>query len=1183
MKKVRTKLRRRYYSPLAKILSIMKNILLLIILSGVQLVAAEDTYGQKARLSLELSDAPVVSVLDEIENQSEFFFLYNSKLVDVQRRVTINIKKEKISKVLAALFAGTDVNYLVMGRQIILSPREELNVRVNSPVPTRQVAAELNPDQIISGQVTSEEGETLIGVNILVKGTSSGTVTDFNGTYRLEVPDDATTLTFSYTGYEPQEVEIAGRSVVDVVLKTSTAMLDEVVVVGYGTQEKEHLTSSVATVDEEDIQNRPVRSLAEMLTASVPNLNISNNGSAPDDNPSLNIRGFTGFSFSGGAQSASPLVLVDGVAQDIRYVNPADVENISVLKDASAAAIYGNRGANGVILITTKSGSKGKKLSINFSADYQVSNPLGIPDQYDSYQRALIAQEFLTNSNGALMSETQLELIRQYVDGEIDYKNEIGADGKYIKVSGYHANEDIGAAAFRNDVANQRYNLNVGGGTEKSSYYFSFGRDKRDGIYNSDVDYAVRNTASVRATTDITDWLTVGVNSRFTLEETVRPQIWNTGGNGVDGQTDASIFENIFDANHFPITEDNGSYNEFSLIPSIKGLAGTYDNDVNEVLNKVNIEIRPMKGLKLTGDYALRFNNRLAKRTQFAFFGFDADGTPVDSRRNPTQDAVTKSTQNTTYSVMNLSASYTRQFGDHEFLALAGYNEEQQRYEELLGFRSDFYTTTIPSLSGAFGDNIIIDDAIRTWANAGAFFRLNYNYRGKYLLEMNSRYDATSRFAPEDRWAFFPAFSAGYNIHRENWWPFEGVIDRFKITANWGEQGDPARSGLYPYISTLGTGAQTGVLIGGTRPPFASQPSLISQNLTWVRVRSMGFGGEVALLKDRLQAEYQWYQRTSFDQVGPAAKLPEVLGIAPPTTNNSISETRGWEFMLRWRDRMGNLGGAPVNYSVRFGMSDYIGYIVDYEDPNEAGLRGVWTPGQMFGEVYGVDVIGIAQNTEDVLTSPHWVKHSRANADWFIPGDLLYADTNGDGVIDMGNGGLWYAPGDRRLLGYNYPRYRYNISLQANWKGISLSALFDGVGKQTVFSSRRTLMGAFRWVDPYLVEELGYWRTDNTDAFLPRHYWTINNQVPHAAMVNSRYAFNLAHLRIKNINVSYQLPTGLVSRVGLSNAAINFSVENVGFVYRKQWNKSVDPLQIENGGNTYPPSRTFSFGIRVGI
>ncbi|WP_162633322.1 SusC/RagA family TonB-linked outer membrane protein [Echinicola strongylocentroti] len=1039
----------------------------------------------------------------------------------------------------------------------------------------------------VQGQVVDQNGDPLPLTNILEKGTTNGTQADFDGNFSLSVTDENAVLVFSFIGYTSQEVNVNGQTSLSVQLEESERGLDEVVVVGYGEQKKEHLTSSVATVDEEDLENRPVRSVAEMLTASVPNLNIGVSGNAPDDNPSLNIRGFTGFNFTGnansGPQAAEPLVLVDGVAQDIRYVNPYDVANISVLKDASAAAIYGNRGANGVILITTKSGKKGERLSVNFSADFQLSKPTGIPDQYDSYQRALISQEFLTNSNGVLMSDTQLELIRQYVEGEIDYKNEIGPNGKYIKVSGYHANEDIGAAAFRDNILNQRYNLSVGGGTEKSSFYFSFGNDKRDGIYNSEVDYVIRNTASIKASTDITDWLTIGVNSRYTKEKTVRPQIWNTGGDGVNNQNDGSIFENIFDANHFPIKEDNGSYNEFSLIPSIKGLAGTYDNDINEVFNKANVEIRPLEGLKITADYGLRFNQRSADRTQFAFMGLDADGTPVDSRRNPDQDAVTKSTQNTTYSVMNLSASYTRKFGDHEFLLLAGYNEEEQRYEELYGFRSDFYTTSVPSLSGAFGDNIVVDDEIRTWANVGVFSRLNYNYKGKYLLEMNSRYDASSRFAPEDRWAFFPAVSAGYNIHEEKFWPLQGIVDRLKITGNWGEQGDPARSGLYPYISTIGTNSQIGTLIGGTRPPSASQPSLIPQNLTWVRVRNIGFGGEIAFFGNRLQAEYQWYQRTSYDQVGPATTLPEVLGIEPPRTNNTVSETRGWEVMVRWNDDLFNVGGSPLQYSVRLGLSDYIGYVVDYENPNEAGQRGVWTTGQRFGEVYGVDVIGIAQNTEDVLTNPHWVKHPRANSEWFIPGDILYADTNGDGVIDEGNGGFWYAQGDRRLLGYNYPRYRYNISLQASWKGFSLSALFDGVGKQTVHSTSRSLVGAFRWVDPYLYDDQGYWRTDNTDAFLPRYYWTINNQVPHVAMPNSRYAFNLAHLRIRNINLSYQLPMSLAGKVGLNNVTFNASVENVGFVYRKQWNKNVDPLQIENNGQMYPPLRTFSFGVRVGI
>ncbi|MEQ9287661.1 MAG: SusC/RagA family TonB-linked outer membrane protein [Cyclobacteriaceae bacterium] len=1129
---------------------------------------------KEVRVDVTFSNDRLKKAFNKIEKSSGFKFVFDEN--DLRSQVLLNKKYKN-----ALLY------------DVLLDVSQSANLKFkqvndNIEVKTLYRYAETGEgegfiDVSISGKITDENGEGLPGASVILKGTTTGATSDLDGNYSLTVPEGAI-LTISFVGYKSIERVVGTENVIDIQMQPDFEQLEEVVIVGYGEIKKEHLTSSVATVDGNDLQNRPVRSVAEMLTASVPNLNININGSAPDDQPSLNIRGFTGFNGVGnGSQSAEPLVLVDGVAQDIRYVNPYDVADISVLKDASAAAIYGNRGANGVILITTKSGSKGGDLSINFSADFQFSQPLGIPDQYDSYQRALISQEFLTNSNGSLMSDTQLELIRQYVEGEIDYKNEIGANGKYIKVSGYHANEDLGAAAFKNNILNQRYNLSVGGGTDKTSYYFSYGRDKREGIYNSDVDWAVRNTASVRASTEINKWLTVGVNTRYTKEQTLRPQIWNGGGTGIGGQSDGTIFENIFDTNHFPITEDNGSWNEFSLIPSIKGAAGTYDIVTNEVFNKVDVAVTPMEGLTLKADYAMRFNHQFGDRTEFAFFGFDADGTPVDSRRNPTQDAVYKSSSNTTYTVMNLSASYTRQFGDHNFLALVGYNEEENRYENLFGRRSDFYSTSIPSLNAAFGDNILLGDDISTWANAGAFMRLNYNYKGKYLLEMNSRYDASSRFAPEDRWAFFPAVSAGYNIHMENFWPENLPVNKLKLTANWGEQGDPARSGLYPYISTLGTSAQTGVVIDGSRPPFASQPALIPESLTWVRVRNIGFGGEIGFLENRLQAEYQWYQRTSYDQVGPAAKLPEVLGIAPPRTNNSVSETRGWELIMRWKDQIGSLGGSPVRYSVRFGMSDYIGYVVEYEDPNEAGLRNTWTVGQRFGEVYGLDVTGIAQNTEDVLNNPHWVKHNRANRDWFIPGDLLYADANGDGVIDQGNGGLWNAQGDRRLLGYDYPRYRYNIALQADWKGLSLSALFDGVGQQTVYSFRRPLVGAFRWVDPYLIEEHGYWRTDNTDAFLPRHYWTINNQVPHAAFPNSRYAFNLAHLRIKNINLSYQLPAVMVEKVGLRNVAVNFSVENAGFVFRKQWNKSVDPLQIEDDARTYPPQRTFSLGVRVGI
>lgn len=1134
---------------------------------------------KEVRVDVTFSNDGLKKAFNKIEKSSGFKFVFDEK--DLRGKVQLNKKYKN-----ALLY------------DVLLDVSQSANLKfkqVNDNIEVKTLyryadtgEGEGFVDVSIKGKITDEKGEGLPGASVILKGTTTGVTSDLDGNYTLTVPEGAI-LTISFVGYKTIERVVGIENVIDIQMEPDFEQLEEVVIVGYGEQKKEHLTSSVATVDGNDLQNRPVRSVAEMLTASVPNLNVNITGGAPDDQPNLNIRGFTGFNFNGnastGGQTAAPLVLVDGVAQDIRYVNPYDVANISVLKDASAAAIYGNRGANGVILITTKSGKKGDKLSINFSADFQNSSPIGIPDQYDSYQRILKTNELLTNSNRPVVNPTQVELIRQYVEGEIDYKNEIASNGKYQKVTGYHANEDFGKAAFRENIFNQRYNLGIGGGSENTSYYFSFGHDKREGIYNSEVDYSVRNTSSLRVSTDVTKWLTVGVNTRYAKENNLRPQIWNSNGNlsNTGGQSDSQIFENIFDANHFPITEDNGTWNEFSLIPSIKGEAGTYDTDINEIFNKANLEVRPLEGLTLTADYAIRFNQRYVHRTQFAFGGLDADGTFVDSRRNPTQDGTTKSSQNTTYQVMNLGVNYTRQFGDHEFLVLVGYNEEQQRLESVFASRTNFYTTAVPSITGAFGDNILVGDNVDTWANAGIFSRFNYNYKGKYLLEMNSRYDASSRFAPEDRWAFFPAVSAGYNIHMENFWPESLPINKLKLTGNWGEQGDPFRAGLYPYISTIGTTSQVNTVISGSRPPAANQPSLIPQSLTWVRVRNIGFGGEIGLFENRLQAEYQWYQRTSYDQVGPAVTLPEVLGIEPPRTNNTVSETRGWELTVKWKDQIDNIGGSPLTYSARFGMSDYIGYVVEYEDPNEAGLRNVWTEGQRLGEVYGQDVIGIAQNTEDVLNNPHWVKHGRANGTWFIPGDVLFQDANGDGEINNGNGGLWYSQGDQRLLGYNYARHRYNIALQVDWKGFSLSALFDGVGSQTVYSNRRPLVGAFRWIDPYLYEEHGYWSTENTDAFLPRVYWTINNQVPHASRSNSRYNFNLAHLRIKNINLSYQFPMAMVEKIGLSNLSANFSVENVGFVYRKQWNKSVDPLQISNGGTMYPPVRTFSVGLRVGI
>lgn len=492
----------------------------------------------------------------------------------------------------------------------------------------------------------------------------------------------------------------------------------------------------------------------------------------------------------------------------------------------------------------------------------------------------------------------------------------------------------------------------------------------------------------------------------------------------------------------------------------------------------------------------------------------------------------------------------------------------------MTGTTSGLYTQEIPSFNVSWGDNMKLTDAKNHWSTMGAFFRLSYNYDSRYLLDFNGRYDAASKYPPETRWAFFPSVSAGWNIAREAFWPIE-EISTLKLTGSFGKLGDQSANGNYLYIPTMSTGTLSGIVLDGEAPRYVSMPGIVADDITWAKPQTWGFGAEVAALNNRLRGEYYWYQRTVYDQLGPASTLPEVLGVNPPQTNNAISETRGWELSLSWRDQACVIAGAPLNYNLRFILSDYVGYVVSYPD-NVTGERGSWTPGQRFGEVYGYRSAGIATNRDALIHSV------LPGTDWYYTGDLLFQDLNGDGQINQGTGSTWYSMGDLVRLGYNYPRMKYAISLGLDWKNFSFSMFLDGVGKEVRYINNYMIFGATgdhggrKMLQQHV--DLGYWSEYQTDAFFPRAY----TQGKNFSNANDQYMIDLAHLRVKNISLGYTLPSEVVSKLRLNRLSFNFSIENLGFIYNKSW-LDLDPQVIRQSGNGYPIQRTYSLGVKIGI
>lgn len=1133
----------------------LERIIVLTLFSCVFMFLAVDVNAQNTNISIQVENTSIQRIISEIEKQTDYLFVYNKKEVNVNQKISFRVTNASLQEVLAKLFEHSQIDYKVMGKNITLTPKRASD------------STNLNQQRKrITGQVVDQNGDPITGANVLEVGTShNGTITDIDGNFKLDVnPKGRIQITF--IGFVTQEKQIGNKSFLKVVLQENTQLLNEVVVVAYGTQKKVNLTAAVESVDRKVLDNRPVRTVAEMLEGAVPNLNISTTSGAPDASSSLNIRGFTGMNERG-----TPLVLVDGVEQKLDYVNPNDIESISVLKDAAASAIYGSRAPYGVVLITTKSGEKDKKTAIQYSGTFQISQPSMLPKSASSVDFAKIHNNSFRNSlSEGPYAESVIQKMQDYIDGKLDTYNEITPKGWWGEHFDSYANTDYYDYAFRDISHSTTHDVSISGGSSKSSYYAGLGYNYKQGIYNSDIDKSKRYSAVLKVQTDVNEWLSFHMNTRYARQETLRPNYRGATGTA---SSDINFMSAIAYYPNIPVKNPDGSWHRLSAMTMLTGEQGRMDKTVDDLWLSGGVKVTPIKDLSIKGDFSWNMQSALDDRTSLVAYVQEPNGDKVRSARSATVDKLWKKTDRSNYFTMDLTASYHKVFGKHDVNLLAGLQTEYKQNHNITGTTTGLYTQELPSFNMSWGDNMKLTDEKNHWSTMGTFFRLSYNYDSRYLFDVNGRYDAASKYPSESRWAFFPSVSAGWNIAREAFWPIKG-ISTFKITGSFGKLGDQG-SGNYLYIPTMSTGTVGGMVLGGEAPKYVSMPNIVADDITWSKPQTLGFGLEVAALKNRLRGEYYWYQRTVYDQLGPANTLPKVLGTNPPQTNNAISETRGWELSLSWRDKACTIGNAPLNYNVRFVLSDYIGYVVEYSD-NVTGSRSLWTPGQKFGELYGYRSAGIATN-KDKLTSS-----VLPGTGWYYNGDLLYQDLNGDGLINTGTGTTWYSMGDLKKLGYNYPRMKYAINLGLEYKNLTLSLFLDGVGKEVRYINNFQIFGATNDHSSRMMQqqhvELGYWSEYSTDAFFPRCYTNAKN----FANANDQYMIDLSHLRIKNLNIGYQFPTHLISKIKLTQLAINLSIENLGFIYNNSW-LDLDPQMIRQSGTGYPIQRTYSLGVKIGL
>lgn len=1114
-------------------------------------------------ITLVMNKAPLRKVFKEIRKQSGHLFLYDDKLINAGQKADVWLNNVPLKQALEQIFENTDLEFEIVEKNIVLR-RQPLPVLRYFPAADTSVVPE------VTGKVTDEKGEPLIGTTVIVKGSKQGGVADVNGVFRLRNVQKDAVLEFRFTGYANREVRLDGRSALSITMDIDNSKLEEVVVVGYGAQKKANLTGAVDQVSGKDMEDRPVTRISQALQGMVGNLNITSTsaGGAPNATQNINIRGYTGMGTTG-----APLIVVDGVpGGDINAINPSDIESISIIKDAASAAIYGSSAPYGALLITTKQGRKGAAPRISYNNNLSWATPINLPQMLNSLEFAELYNEAFTNANRAkAFDDATIQRIKDYQNGTLkDETIKSPTANNWQSWGGGNANNDWFKIYFKDAAFSQQHNVGVTGGGNKSTYYIGLGYNDRAGMYNFGDDKFKRYNVRANMSSELTDWMAINLRSSFTREAFNSP---NTYGNRTGGNYMHQIGRKWPTV---PLMNPDGQYSETS--------------DVLLHLNGGRLN-RVKDGTFLTGEFVFNLAKGWTLTTNYTFDGFRQgetnhtktvvqflpDGT-TSNIGGTFPNGFSRSDINNEHHVLNAYSSYERGIGKHNFKVLGGYIRELTSYTTFGASNSQLYSDNIPALSLAYGVSPSISDFVRKLAVEGFFGRANYSYDDKYLLEVNGRYDGASRFLKGFRWKFYPGVSAGWNLHKENFWqPLAKTVNSFKIRGSYGQLGDQAfiddaigAPNYYPFYPSLGTTRPTSTnwLFGGAQQAMVSQPGLVNNDLTWVTTTSLNLGIDAAFLENRLTATFDWYIRKANNFAGPSQILPQVLGTGVPSANNTDIETRGWELMLNWADNIGN-----VNYRVRGVLSDYRGKVLRY--PNPTNLITSWYAGETMGNIWGYTTMGYFQTDDEESKSADQSKISAAN---WTAGDIRYADLNNDGVIDWGNNTLGNT-GDRRVIGNTTPRYAYSLIGEANWKGFDFYVFMQGVGKRDAWVGSNYFWGinGDEWQSSPFTVHRDRWSATNPDGYFPKFYMSGENGKN--TQQQTKYLQNASYLRIKNVQLGYTLPGNLIRRINAQKVRMYVSLENLATFTSLV--KTMDPELSIGDAKIYPLQRTYSLGLNV--
>ncbi len=1137
-------------AEISKIMLVMQFTGILIFAACLQVSAT--AFGQK--VTIVDKQASLEEVFKEIHKQTNYSFIYSDKTIREANPVSINVKNASVNEVLNEVFAGQPLSYTINDKIIIVKRKQG--------IPPEVETEQIQPDKELTGVVSdSTTGQPLAGVTIRVKGGAGGAVTDADGKFNLQVPEGAV-LEVSYLGYAKKEVSAEGLSVIHIELTRSSTNLNQLIVVGYGVQKKVNLTGAVTQISGEDLQNRMTSNVVSGLQGLIPNLNvaITNDGGQPGTSPAVNVRG------PGSLSGGSPYVLVDGVPQDLNTLNPNDIKTVTVLKDASASAIYGSRAAYGVILITTKNGAENAQPSISYSGNIGWSKPTHLPTPANSLQWAKAFNDAAINAGQpALYSEDHISRIQQYLKnpGSIPA---YPTDAEYIAGAGIY-NPGVGNANvnwfkvyYKNWQPSQTHNLNVSGGGDKVKYFLSGGYYDQGSLFRYGNESYRRYNITSNITSDVTNWLEVGLHTRYVSQKTDMPHAYPGLG---------SYYHEI--PRRWPNVPERDPMGHFWTYGLVMMTSGGRDLTEDEMLlNSLKVVMTPLKGWTINADVNSKQNFNSFKQHHETAYWYNYQDNPLPVAYTY-PNSYSNATLRESYTSSNLYSSYNFDVGRNHVKAMVGFQAELYNYEGVDGLRYNLVSDNIPSLSTATGD-MQLSGPKGHWSTQGYFGRLNYNYDEKYLLELSGRYDGTSRFAPGRRWGLFPSASLGYNIARESFWKaFTNKISLLKVRASYGSLGNQdISSNYYPYLSRLGINTNLPWMMGTSRPLYIVAPALVSTDLTWETATTLDFGLDAEALDNRLAFTFDWYQRRTNNMFGPIESYPAVLGVKGPQTNNASLMTKGFELAVGWKDHIGKL-----DYKVHVILSNNNTEVTKYH--NESGTLNDYYEGGHLGDIWGYVTKGIYK-TDDA---------AKAGADQgflyskWQAGDIAYKDLNGDGRINNGSNTL-NDHGDLKIIGNNTPQYSYGVNLSLSWENFDLSLLLQGVAKRQVWLSGNYFWGFVGSASQssVFVQQLDYWRPDNTHAYYPRPYMSAENAKNQ--QVQTRYLQNGAYMRLKNFQLGYNLPQSMLGKIFLKRARIYFTGENL-LTFTKL-SQAFDPEATGGGwgnGKLYPLSETISLGINL--